>query len=106
MTEPPRTDRPQPSPPEWTIADRLRKARESAGLDQGELAERIGIARSTVSNYERGTHTPRRPIIRLWAEETGVPMDWLSPRTDVPLRRSTDLRPSSFGFCEQTVLAI
>jgi transcriptional regulator with XRE-family HTH domain len=28
--------------PEWTTADRLRKAREAACMDQLELAERIG----------------------------------------------------------------
>ena len=42
----------QPNPanpiPEWTVADRLRKARESADLSQAELAELTGISRRTI----------------------------------------------------------
>lgn len=63
--------------PKWTVADRLRKAREDADLDQAELAERIGVSRSTIGNYEGAKVTPRKPILRLWAEETGVPLAWL-----------------------------
>ena len=40
--------------PTWTIADRLRKARESAGLEQNEPALAAGISRATISNSERG----------------------------------------------------
>ena len=72
-TTPPTTD----LLPKWTVADRLRKAREDKELDQAELASRIGVARSTISNYEGGKVTPRKPILRLWAMETDVPLDWL-----------------------------
>ena len=34
--------------PMWTQADRLRKAREHAGLEQGEFALAIGVSRNTV----------------------------------------------------------
>ena len=65
--------------PHWTLGDRLRKAREFAGLEQGELAARIGISRSTVSNYElgRGQRPPKLIVLRAWAHESGVPFDWL-----------------------------
>lgn len=69
-----------PELPTWTLGDRLRKAREFAGLDQGELAERIGISRGTVGNYELG-HGVRRPkpvVINAWAAVTGVPLSWLT----------------------------
>lgn len=65
--------------PEWTLADRLRKARETAGLDQQQLANAIGVARQTISNYEKG-HTATRPmalVIRQWALATGVDEQWL-----------------------------
>ena len=63
--------------PAWTVSDRLRKAREYAGLEQRQLAERSGLSRQTVSNAERGVVTPQRTTMRLWAEVTGVPLSWL-----------------------------
>ncbi|WP_084252687.1 helix-turn-helix transcriptional regulator [Devriesea agamarum] len=63
--------------PEFTKADRLRKARECAGLEQAELAERLGVARNTVSTAERGVNSPRRIIVRAWALATGVPLYWI-----------------------------
>lgn len=63
--------------PEWSIGDRLRKAREDAGLEQRELAERAGISRATVSNAERGVGTPNTATLRSWAHATGVSLAWL-----------------------------
>lgn len=74
--------------PEWTIGERLAKAREWAGMDQETFAERIGVSRSTVSNYERGRSEPKRIVLNAWAMATGVPLVWLqtgeSPRTGGP----------------------
>jgi predicted transcriptional regulator len=36
----------------------LRRARELSGLSAGQLAERAGLHRVTVANYERGMHCP------------------------------------------------
>ena len=36
----------------------LRQARELAGLSAGQLAERAGLHRVTIANYERGMHCP------------------------------------------------
>jgi transcriptional regulator with XRE-family HTH domain len=68
-----------PSIPQWTLGDRLRKAREHAGMDQLELANRIGISRNTVSNYElgNGTRAPKVVVLRAWAHECGVPYEWV-----------------------------
>ena len=63
--------------PTWTVADRLRKAREHAGLDQTELADLVGISRNTISNYERGQTAPKRPVLLAWSLATGVPRAWL-----------------------------
>ena len=77
--------------PEWTIPDRLRKARELTGLDQSEFANALGVSRGTVSNYERGSRVYRRPVLLAWAMCAGVPMEWLqgeqeSPRPASPIR--------------------
>ena len=63
--------------PTWTLTDRLRKAREAAGMDQTELARLTGLARGTVSNYDNGHTTPRRANVMMWALATGVPSTWL-----------------------------
>lgn len=63
--------------PEFTKADRIRKARESAGLSQQEMADRIGIARSSITNYEKGHHAPLPTILKQLAMATGVPLAWM-----------------------------
>ena len=37
-----------------SFASRLRQAREQTGLTQLELAEKLGITKSAVGNYENG----------------------------------------------------
>lgn len=65
--------------PTFTTADRLRKAREAACLEQSELAERMGVSRQTIINYERGhTTNYRRLVIKAWAAVTKVPEVWLT----------------------------
>jgi DNA-binding XRE family transcriptional regulator len=75
MTE---ASQPAAVPPVWTLGDRLRKARETAGLNQSELADEIGIGRTSVVNYESGRKMPSRPVLLSWALRTSVPYEWLS----------------------------
>lgn len=63
--------------PEWTMGDRMRKAREVAGLDQRAFAERLGVSRQTVTNAEKGHVGVRKITIKAWAMATGVPAAWL-----------------------------
>ena len=63
--------------PEWTLGDRLRKAREYAGLHQQQLADEIGISRRSVSAYESSDTPPRRPVMLSWSLVTGVSLTWL-----------------------------
>jgi transcriptional regulator with XRE-family HTH domain len=62
--------------PTWTRGDKLRKARETAGLNQQQLADAIGISRRSVSTYE-SAGTSNRPVLRSWAAECNVPVRWL-----------------------------
>ena len=77
-----------PRIPEWTIADRLRKAREHANLEQADLAGDLGVSRNTISNYERGKVDPRRAVLLAWAMRTGVDVAWIlsgeEPRPEDP----------------------
>lgn len=63
--------------PAWTLGDRLRKGRESVGLNQSEMAEQIGISRGSVLGYESDRRIPGRPVLVSWALRTGVPLWWL-----------------------------
>lgn len=63
--------------PAWTLADRLRKARIHAGLEQGELADRASLSREAISLAERGKVRPHRATLRLWALATGVSLEWI-----------------------------
>ncbi len=66
-----------PRIPGFDIADRLRKARETAGIDQADLEQLTGVSRATISNYERRITQPKRPNVIAWAMATGVDADWL-----------------------------
>lgn len=63
--------------PEILVRHRLRIAREAAGLEQAELANLIGISRTSVSNAESGKSAPRKITLNAWALATGVPVSWL-----------------------------
>ncbi|MBF0808850.1 XRE family transcriptional regulator [Rothia nasimurium] len=56
---------------------RLLQAREEAELDQGQLSEKIGVSRTSISAAETGKSKPRRSTLILWAMATGVDLDWL-----------------------------
>lgn len=72
--------------PTWTLPDRMRKAREVAGMSQTQLATVTGISRRSISAYESGDSKPRRPQLITWALATGVRLDWLCPEQDSNLQ--------------------
>ena len=45
------------------IGKRIREARENAGLTQKELAKKIGVTGSAITNYEQGTSHPKENIL-------------------------------------------
>lgn len=63
--------------PEWTIGDRMRKAREFAGMTQSEMAQLLQVGRRTVTRVETSASKPKRGVMMAWALATGVPVDWL-----------------------------
>lgn len=64
--------------PEWTVGDRLRKAREMAHMEKEQLADLIGVSRGTVANYESGATRHMKPIVlRAWAVATGASLHWI-----------------------------
>lgn len=47
------------------LGDRIRAAREAKGWTQAELAQKVGVARETVGNWETGVSSPRNKTGRL-----------------------------------------
>src|SRR5487761_1185739 len=61
------------------IGTRIRKRRQILGLTQDQLAGRVGVDRTAVSNWERGRHFPQRFLGRV-EDVLGVSLDEDEPR--------------------------
>ena len=57
--------------------ERLKELRKNLGLTQQEFAERLGIKRNAVTNYEVGRNAPADMVISLICREFGVNETWL-----------------------------
>ena len=64
------------------LGNRLREAREAAGLTQAELAGRIGVSRKTVNTVENGVFVPSTVIALRLAKALGEPMESLFFRVE------------------------
>lgn len=63
--------------PTWTLGERIRKARESSGLKQSDLAPKLRVSRTAIAGWESGTHRPSYSALVLLADITGVPVEWI-----------------------------
>lgn len=59
------------------VKDRIRKIRRDLDLTQQEFADRIGIKRNTIANYETGRNEPIDSVVSLICREFGVNEEWL-----------------------------
>jgi len=57
--------------------ERIKKLRKSLGLTQQEFANRIGMKRNTVANYEIDRNEPSNSVIALICREFNVSEIWL-----------------------------
>ncbi len=69
----------------YEIGNRIRKYRESRGLNQKELAQLIGVSNSRVSNWEQGINRPDADILADICRALNV-----SPSELLDVRLSTD----------------
>jgi transcriptional regulator with XRE-family HTH domain len=61
------------------MATALRKALEDSGLNELELAARIGVSEKTMRRYLKGETAPSRGRVLLIAATTGAPFDSFPP---------------------------
>ncbi len=60
-----------------TFGDRLTAARESSGMDQATMAERVGVELQTLQNWEDDLAEPRANRLQMMAGILGVSITWL-----------------------------
>ncbi|MBL6934526.1 MAG: porphobilinogen synthase [Alphaproteobacteria bacterium] len=75
-----------------TLGNRIKQARERAGLSQTRLAALIGLRQPTVSDWERDEVEPTRANLRAAAIQLGVSPNWLAFAND-----GTDEAPQDNG---------
>ena len=59
------------------MKDRIRKIRRDLDLTQQEFADRIGVKRGAIANYEIGRNVPTDSVVSLICREFGVNEEWL-----------------------------
>jgi len=65
------------------LGEKLKAAREKAGLSQVVVAEKSGVARANLSAFENGSQTPTLATLYKLAEAYGVDVCDLLPRPQV-----------------------
>lgn len=63
------------------MKDRIRKIRRDLDLTQQEFADRIGVKRGAIANYEIGRNVPTDSVVSLICREFGVNEEWLRDGT-------------------------
>jgi transcriptional regulator with XRE-family HTH domain len=62
---------------QWDVADRMRKALRHTDLGVQEIADYLGVSRTTAGNWINGHISPSTQTLRLWALRCGVTYEWL-----------------------------
>lgn len=65
--------------PDWTLGWRMRRALGHADVSVQEMADELGVTRSTLTRWMSDIGAAPRPaFLRVWAMRTGVDYQWLS----------------------------
>lgn len=82
---------PEPArPPVMTAAvgKRIKAAREAAGMTQKQLAEKLGVSDTYVSQYERGKRNPKWYTLMNIADALGVTLNEVTVSLDAEGQRT------------------
>ncbi len=67
------------------VSQRLRELRTAAGMTQKEVAEHLGLQRSTYAYYETGATDPSLPVLQRVAAEYRVTLGYLLGHEETPV---------------------
>jgi methanogenic corrinoid protein MtbC1 len=87
------------------FANRLRELRIAAQLRQKDLADSLGVAQTTIANYEQRARFPDEKNLRRIADHFNVSLDYLMGRSDVNLLAQEAQYPSGYYRDEQESLS-
>ena len=65
-----------------TFGERLKDCREKCGISKLQLAEKSGVTRRSIQNYESDLHDPSLFNVSCIATVLGVSIDYLAGLTD------------------------
>lgn len=92
------------------LAERLRKLRKEKRLTQEDVANRIGVARTTYAMYEQERREPDSLTLQKIADFFEVSTDYLLGRTDLPNNNQSNtdhlkawLRQSNTDLSEEEI---
>ena len=82
----------------------LAKLRKEKGILQKELATYLNVTVATISNYEKGVHSPDYETLVRLADFFDVSTDYLLQRTDYRASINTLNKPLIIGFTASDLL--
>lgn len=79
------------------IGSRIKQRRDELNMTQGDIAEQIGVAISTVQRYEKGQISKiKLPVVEAIARTLDVDPDWLIGKSDIRNRTNRFYPPDAF----------
>lgn len=78
-----------------TFGERLKILRKDFGISQDELGKKIGVARTSVANYETNRNYPTSEVLEKLSDVFDVSIDYLLCKTD---KRNYDKDEQEFRF--------
>ena len=78
--------------------DMLARLRRERGMTQAELAQRLGVSKSSISMYERGNREPELDLLERMADLFGVSVNTMLGRSEPELVNSD---PALTEYLEQ-----
>lgn len=80
------------------FGERLKILRKDFNISQDELGKKIGVARTSVANYETNRNYPTSEVLEKLSDVFGVSLDYLLGKTDVRNNNDDPLGLAKIGF--------